>query len=554
MKRLLTLAFILYAVNAHAQLMDGPHPLTMKDTLRGMLTPMRTCYDVTFYDLHVRVDLEKQGITGENTIYYTAVTDFQELQIDLFANMEISAITWKGKDCSFTRKFDAVFVRFPGKVKKGDTGSFTVSYHGSPQIAKNPPWDGGFTYASDVDGNPWLGVSCEGLGASVWWPNKDHLSDEPDSMSIRVEVRDDLQCISNGNLRKSFPVANGYREFDWFVSYPINNYNVTLNIGKYAHFHDAYIGINGDTLDLDYYVLPQDLDKAKKQFIQVKPMLTAYEKYLGPYPFYKDGYALVQTPYLGMEHQSAIAYGNGYKNGYSGFDYSGIGLQFDYIIIHESGHEWWGNNVSCADIADMWIHEGFCTYSESLYVEDMYGYDVAMKYMDHEKTLVGNDAPVIGRYNINEEGSGDMYPKGALLLNTIRTLTDNDKLWWSILRGIQHDFALQTVSSAQIESYIMRKAGKDYSKVFDQYLRHAAIPVMEYSLTQSDTGLLVRYHWIADVPDFNMPLRYNTGKNDFVWVYPTTEWQEMLIPDMQRGKFKWDSMHFYFKENVVRSN
>lgn len=537
----------------YGQLMDNQVLFTQKDTLRGALRPERTCFDVTYYNLTVDVNIGAKSIKGSNDMHFTAVEDFTILQIDLFQNLNITSITWKGKILEFKRQFDAVFVQFPSTIKKGDKEIITIAYEGYPQIAKNAPWDGGFSFDTDINGNPWVGISCEGLGASVWWPNKDHLSDEPDSMMINGIVPMDLMCVANGNLIATEQLAGNKMKYSWKVSYPINNYNVSLNIGKYVHFSDVYTQTNGKDLALDYYVLDYNLEVAKKQFEQVKPMMACYEKYLGPYPFYKDGFAMVETPYLGMEHQSVIAYGNKYQTGYLGFDFSGIGLDFDYIIIHETGHEWWGNNVSMKDLADMWIHEGFCTYSESIYVECLYGNETALDYINASKRSISNDRPIIGIYNVNSEGSGDMYQKGAVFLNTLRYQVNNDPLWWNIILGIQKDFAKQTVTTAQIENYISRKAGKDFSKLFDQYLRHADIPVLEYKFQRTSAGLELNFRWVADVAGFDMPIRYISKGGKPVWVNPTTEWQQLNIEGLDEKTFKWDTRHFYFTEKLVKS-
>lgn len=542
-----------FAQASYAQLFDKTEVFTKKDTLRGTLLPERACFDVTYYNLTVDLDISGKTLIGSNDIYFTAVSDFDKLQIDLFDYLKIDGIIWKGKKLDFTREYNAVFVKFPQKIKKGDKQMFTVNYSGAPQIAKNAPWDGGFSFASDKNGNPWVGVSCEGLGASVWWPNKDHLSDEPDSMMINAIVPSDLMCVANGNLVEKKEMQKSRTKYSWKVSYPINNYNVTLNIGKYAHFGDTYTNADGSVLALDYYVLDYNLETAKKQFEQVKPMMACYEKYLGKYPFIKDGYAMVETPYLGMEHQSAVAYGNQYKTGYLGFDFSGINLDFDYIIIHETGHEWWGNNVSAKDIADLWIHEGFCTYSESIYVECMFGYDVAMKYIDAMKNNVVNGGPIIGKYDVNNEGSADMYNKSAIFLNTLRSQVDNDALWWSIILGIQKDFGKQTVTTAQIENYISRKAGKDFSKLFEQYLRNAALPELEYKFVRTAEGIELTYRWVANVSGFNMPIKYINQQGKGIWLNPTTEWQTITINGMDEKSFKLDTIHFYFTEKLVKS-
>ncbi len=538
--------------SSFAQLFDKQEGFTRKDSLRGDLSAVRSCYDVTFYDLKVKVDILNKRIDGSNSIYYTVVNDFKTLQIDLTEKLAITNIFFGDKTLEFKREFDAVFVSFPEKQLKGTKGMIRVEYGGMPQIAKNAPWDGGFSYTADKQGYPWVGISCQGLGASVWWPNKDHLSDEPDSMMIRAIVPADLKCIANGNLRAEKADIQGFKEFDWFVSYPINNYNVSLNIGRYTHLEDEFTYSDGEKLAIDYYVLDYNAEVAKKHFEQVKPMLSCYEKYLGKYPFPKDGYAMVETPYLGMEHQSAVAYGNQYKTGYMGFDYSGIGLDFDYIIIHESGHEWWGNNVSVKDIADLWIHEGFCTYSETIYVECMFDKQTAMNYLTAMKSNIGNAEPIIGKYKVNNEGNGDMYQKGALILNTLRSITDNDELWWSIIKGIQKDYALQTVTSQQIENYINRKSGKDFSKEFDQYLRRSKLPVLEYSLNPTSNGLEFKYRWVTPDKEFAMPLRYINEKKELIWIYPTSQWQSVSLPGITLTQFKLDEEHFYFEGRMVK--
>lgn len=550
------ITFIMLYVGAtaalSAQLLDKPHPYTQADTLRGSLRPERTCYDVKAYDLTVEVDIPTKSISGSNVITFEAVSDFSKLQIDLFLELAITSITFKGRPLSYTREANAVFIDFPNTVTAGTTDAFTIDYNGTPREAQNPPWDGGFSWSLDDKGNPWVAVSCQGLGASVWWPNKDHLSDEPNRMTITVIAPDTLTAIANGNLVAEKPAGKGKKAATWAVTYPINNYNVTLNIGKYVHFGETLFRADGTELPLDYYVMAYNLERARKQFTQVKPMLACYEQYLGPYPFTNDGFALVETPYVGMEHQGAVAYGNRYKTGYAGFDYSGIGLDFDYIIIHEAGHEWWGNNVSMQDLADMWIHEGFCTYSEAIYVECMYDRTTADAYIKAKRNLVANDKPIIGDYGVNNEGSGDMYPKGAIMLHMLRALTDNDSLWWSIIRGLQQDFALKTVTTAQIEQYISQKAGKDFSKVFDQYLRNTDLPKLEYRLTEENGGVQFEYRWVADAAGFNMPVRYTAANSKWVWCTPGPEWQQTFIPGVNSRTFRLDTNQFWFEERVMR--
>lgn len=531
--------FISFSAGAQLLVDDEMKP-SRADTLRGMLLPERSCYDVLFYDLTVKVFPDSQFIEGTTAMVFRAATDFEVMQTDLFRNMHIHGITLNETPVAYQREYNAVFVHAGRQVSKGSVSIMKIKYSGKPAPAKLPPWDGGFVWQTDNHGNPWIGVACEGTGASLWWPNKDHLSDEPDSMRIHIIVPDTLMAVSNGLLTGIREAGPGWKQYDWRVSYPINNYNVTLNIGKYAHFADTYEG-DGYLLRLDYYVLPDNLDKAARQFGQVKPMLRCFEKYFGRFPFWRDGYKLVETPYLGMEHQSAIAYGNSYMTGYAGIDYSRIGLDFDYIIIHESGHEWWGNAVSCSDLADLWIHEGFCTYSEALYVECMHGYQTALDYVNAKKLEVENKEPVIGPYHINREGSSDMYNKGMLMLHTLRHVIDNDSLWFAIIRGIIDEFSYKSTTSAAIENYISRKAGRDLGNFFDQYLRHANIPVLEYSRKKA----LLKYRWVADVAGFNMPVKATTAPGTFTWIYPTTYWQEMTIALPKKEPFQIAERLFY---------
>lgn len=526
-----------------AQLLtDEENPPTLADTLRGMLLESRACYDVGYYDLTVQVHPDSRLIEGINRMTIAATADFTQLQFDLFENMHIKQVTFDDEVLSFQRVYNAVFITLPAPAKKGTQHTMQVDFSGNPVVAKTPPWDGGFVWEQDNNGNPWVGVACEGIGASLWWPNKDHLSDEPDSMKIHLVVPDTLVGVSNGRLLGISETAPGWKQYDWSVSYPINNYNVTVNIGKYASFTDTYVNEHGN-LALNYYVLEPNLEKARKHFAQVKPMMQCFEHYFGEFPFWRDGYKLVETPYLGMEHQSAIAYGNGYQKGYAGMDYSRIGLNFDYIIIHETGHEWWGNSVSCSDIADLWIHEGFCTYAEALYVECLHGRDTSLAYINAKKNHVENTNPIIGTYNLNREGAGDMYNKGMLLLHTLRTVVNNDSLWFSIIKGIAVDFKYKTTSSAEIENYISVKAGMDLRYFFDQYLRHAQLPVFEYKLKKKNKVL--EYRWAADVSDFRMPLDVTTAPAVFSRMYPTTSWQTMNVSLGKKDAFAVAEHHYY---------
>lgn len=508
---------------------------TKADTLRGKLTPLRTTYDITYYHLDLKVDIANRFISGSNVFKFTATDDLQRLQFDLFDHLAVDKVIYKGKELPFQREFNAVFIDFPALIKQGSKEEFTVHYSGKALVAKRAPWDGGFTFAQDKQGKPWVGVSCQGLGASSWWPTKDQQSDEVDSMMISISVPEGLINISNGRLRSIEKLKDGYTRFNWFVSYPINNYTVTLNIADYVHFDDSYSGENGN-LTLDYYVLKENLEKAKKQFgANVKPMVKVFENWFGPYPFYRDGFKLIDAPYLGMEHQSAIAYGNKYLNGYMGTDLSGTGygMKWDYIIVHEAGHEWFGNNITSKDIADMWIHEGFTMYSEGLIVENIDGKKAGAKYIAGVRKNVVNNIPIIGPYDVNTKGSGDMYYKGANLVHILRTIIDDDTKWRSILRGLNKDFGLKTTTTGEVEKYITAKSGKDLSKIFDQYLRSRTIPELEYKIS----GGKVSFRWNSAVPGFDMPIRIVTGKK-YKWIYPSSDWKTIkiktaFVPDLE---------------------
>lgn len=529
---------------------------TYSDSLRGNLSEFRLCYDVFYYDLNVTVDDHQQKlINSSNTIHAIAISSFQKIQIDLFESLKIHSIEFEEKMLEFERIYNAVFVNFPRIINVNEKINFKVMYSGKPRVAVNPPWDGGFSWEKDKNGNSWIGVSCQGLGASSWWPCKDHQSDEPDSMNITSTVRYPLQVISNGKKKSdqtffSDKLQSKANKSSWFVSYPINNYNVTLCIGDYKYFNDYHVN-NHDTLDLDYYVLKYNYNKAKDHFQQVKPMLECFEKYFGPYPFYKDGYTLIETPYLGMEHQSAIAYGNNYLPGYNGNRQFISGLDFDYIIIHETGHEWWGNSITTNDIADMWIHEGFCTYSEVLYVECIYGYDIMLDYVNNQKRSVRNDKPIIGPYNVNKKGSNDMYQKGSLMLHTLRSLIDNDSLWFSIIKGISEEFKYQIVDGAEIIEYINEKVDLDLYYFFQQYLYKSEIPTFEYKTQKKGREYTLLYRWNA-IDDFNMNIKVNVETKDIL-LLPDNEWKEYSLGNVDIKSFKVREDLFYVNVKKIMS-
>ena len=526
-----------------AQLLQEKEKYTHADTLRGSLSPLRSCYDINYYHLDVKVNIDQRFISGSNQFKFTATEDFAKLQFDLFANLNVDKVVYKGKTLPYTREANAVFVTFPQPIAKGSKDEFTVYYSGKPTVAVNAPWDGGLVFKKDSLGKPWVATACEGIGASIWWPNKDHLSDEVDSMMISISVPKGLKDVSNGRLRKVTPLKDGYTRFDWFVANPINNYDVTANIGDYTHFSDTYDGEKGK-LTLDYWVLPASLTKAKKQFAEnVKPMLKAFEHWFGPYPFYEDGYKLVETPHLGMEHQSATAYGNHYLNGYLGYDMSstGWGLKWDYIIVHESGHEWFGNNITGKDLADMWIHESFTCYSESLFIENNWGKKAGQEYNKGLRPGISNDSPILGVYNVNKEGSGDMYPKGAVLLNMVRTIINDDEKWRGILRGLNKTFYHQTVTYDQVVNYITEQSGKKLLPVFDQYLHYKNLPTLEFAIRD---GKLLS-HWIADATGFTMPVLVRVKGGEYQFITPTTRFSPVAIEGASIDNIEVDTFNYY---------
>jgi len=526
MPRLFILLFILLFTINNQTIAQGifgeKNNFTRQDTLRGTITDERSWWDLNYYHLDIKVDPEKRTIKGSNTVGYTVLNSNKLMQIDLQEPLNITSVKQNNKSLHFTREGNAYFIELKKKQKVGKVNYITIEYEGKPKVAIRAPWDGGLSWEKDENGIDFIATSCQGLGASVWWPNKDHMYDEVDSMLISVNVPKHLTNVSNGRLRKVIEKDDDTKTYQWYVSNPINNYGVNINIGDYVHFSEKYDGEKG-ILDIDYYVLRDNLEKAKKQFKQVPMMLDAFEHWFGPYPFYEDSFKLVEVPYLGMEHQSSITYGNKYMQGYLGRDLSrtGWGLKFDYIIIHEAGHEWFANNITYKDIADMWIHEGFTCYSENLYVDYHYGKEASADYVIGSRRGIGNRRPIIGPYNVNREGSGDMYSKGANILHTLRQVAKDDEKWRQILRGLNKEFYHQTVTSKQIEEYISENIGFDLKYVFDQYLRDIRIPVLEYFIKDG----ILKYRWAETIDGFNMPIEI-TLDNKKTWIYPENSWKE----------------------------
>jgi aminopeptidase N len=503
---------------ATSQTPQTPPAPTRADILRGAYGQYRANNDLLYYHLDVRVDPEKKFISGKNTIRFKMLKDDTRIQLDLHQALNVDKILLGATELKYEREFGAVFVDFPETLRAGRVYSIDFYYSGNPLETGR---FGGIAFRKDSAGRPWINTACEGIGASIWWPNKDQWRDEVESMEISVSIPNDLVDVSNGKFMGKTDLGDGYTKWDWLVHYPINNYDVSLNIGKYEHFSDQL----GD-LPLDFYALPEDLDKAKKQFAQAKGMLQAFQHYFGEYPFKKDGYKLIEVPYSGMEHQSAVTYGNHFANGYLERDWTGVGisLRFDFIIIHESGHEWFGNSITAADPSDMWIHEGWTTYLECLYVEYMYGHDDYLKYVNAYKSKVKNAKPIIAERGINAEPPQDQYFKGALFLNTLRSVVNDDPRWFKLIHDLYQHFKYENIMTEDIVAFFNQKTGKDMTPIFNQYLRHTAIPTLELKFDAGEGT--VSYRWKVDEPGFVMPVR--AGKKDnWQLIQATTDWQSM---------------------------
>ena len=536
-KSFFTLALLLsFTLSSFGQVLSNKTEYTEADTLRGSLR-LERAYDVQKYHLKVRLDPEERFISGFNSISFKTEQELPVMQVDLFENMQVDSIIHHSEKLEYSRKHNAVFINFETPLKKGILDSIRFYYSGHPKVAKNAPWDGGFVFQKDKEGNHFIAVAVQGTGASLWYPNKDHQSDEPEEVLIEAAVPNGLMNVSNGRFVGKKDLGDGYTRWSWKVNNPINNYNIVLNVANYAHFSDSY-----KDLDLDYYVLPYNLEKARKQFEEVKPMMECFYEKMGPYPFEEDGFKLVETPYLGMEHQSAVAYGNQYMMGYLGRDLSGtgIGLKWDFIIIHESAHEWYGNSITAADIADMWIHEGFTTYAEAVYIECRWGKEQALKYLKGTRKGATNSTPIIGDYGVNSEGSGDMYIKGANLVNMIRSIYDDDELWWETLKDYTSTYRHKIIDTETTEDFFDAATEVDLQPVFDQYLRHASLPVLQFK----KTGETFSYRWNADVKDFSMPVDVFIDGEE-VRLQATDEWQKLKEEVNNRDDIRINELEFY---------
>jgi len=521
---LLLFSSLFFLLFTHAQSSNGDKKFTHADSLRGSLSKARTWWDVQHYSILVEPDYAQKTISGKVDIQFKAIAAHDTMQIDLQAPMQLNKAYLGDEPLHYFRDGNAYFIVLKQSIKTGTEATLALSFSGKVREAIRPPWDGGWIFSTDKKGNPWMSVACQGLGASVWYPCKDHQSDEPDRGALlRISVPDTLMAIGNGRLKGKQQYKKGWTVYDWEVKNPINNYNIIPYIGKYAHFNESYAGEKGK-LDCDYWVLEDELEKAKEQFKQVPLMLKAFEHWFGAYPFYEDGFKLVQSPHLGMEHQSAVAYGNGFQNGYRGRDLSGSGwgLKWDFIIVHESGHEWFGNNITSNDLADMWLHESFTNYSETLFTDFHFGTAAGNAYVQGTRALIRNDAPIIATYNVNDQGSGDMYYKGGNLVHIIRQLFKSDEKFRTALRELNKTFYHKTVNTKEVESFFSTKTELNLSPVFDQYLRNTSIPTLEIKKGKKE----IMYRWKDCIPSFNMPVRLMSDKES-KWIYPTSSWKTL---------------------------
>ncbi len=523
--------------------MHSQESFTRKDSLFGGLRTERTCFDVLRYDLNIKINPQEKSIVGFNEISFRVIENTNKIQIDLFENMRIDSIVFDSQKLNYKREFNAVFIDFKKALVKDTTQKLRFYYSGNPIVAKRAPWDGGFVFEKDSNKKDWIGVAVQGTGASLWFPCKDSQTDEPDNGStIKVAVPNGLMNVSNGRFLGQQDLKNGYTRWDWEVKNPINSYDITINIGDYVHFGERY-----KNLDLDYYVLRENEAKARVQFEQVKPMMDCFQSKFGTYPFAEDGYKLVETHYLGMEHQSAVAYGNKYQNGYLGNDLSGTGngLLFDFIIIHESGHEWFGNSITSADVADMWIHEGFTCYTESIFLECQYGYEKAQQYINGLKRNIQNDKPIIGQYGVGNEGSGDMYYKGALMLNTIRHIINDDSKWWEILLKYSNTFRHKIIDTPTVIAFFNQETGLNLTPIFSQYLKYKAVPILEVNI---DKKKRLSLKWNTAEPNFEMPVEVNiNGKIKRIPV--TNQWTkftEKIKSDFGSKNFNTNKFLYQF--------
>lgn len=519
-------------------------PFSKQEYLHGKVTKYRSCFDVKMYEITTKVFIEQKFISGKNEITFLALKDLNKIQIDLKLPMKIERVLYKEKELLYEQDSNAYFIIFNEKIKEGSVHTITVYYSGNPPVAKNAPWDGGFVFNKDSSNKPWVGLACEGIGAYCWLPCKDHLSDEAEIMIMHLQVPNGLVGVSNGKMIGKTPLNNGYTQYDWKVSYPINNYNITLNIADYVQLQDEYRSPTNGIMVLNYYVLKENERKAKVHFKQVKDMMGCFERFFTPYPFWNDGYKLVETPYWGMEHQSCVSYGNDYKNNEWGFD---------FIIVHESGHEWFGNSLSMKDPSDMWIHESFTTYSEAVYVEFKQGIENAVKYLNSQKHHIKNIVSMIAPKDVYYHGrkDNDIYYKGSWMLHTMRKMLNNDTTWFNMLYELNDDLKLKTLTSADIENYMSQRTRFNYAPFFNQYLRQSKLPVFEYQFLEKENKLELKYRLTTDVSGLEMPIKVMLSKDKYEYIIPANHWKIVELQYSGKENFKVDTENFLIEVKEV---
>ena len=553
--KLLTVLGLVYSGLAFGQLGEKKEVFTHQDTLRGSLNADRTWWDVIHYTIGVTPDFDTKSIKGKVDIRFKVLSPGKRMQIDLQEPMVLTKAYLGDTKLNYTREGNVYYLDIPMSLRKGKIEKLALAYEGNPKVAKRAPWDGGWIFQKDAQGRPWMSVACQGLGASVWYPCKDHQSDEPDSGAVMmITIPDTLVGVANGRLINKKSFSPGTSTWRWEVKNPINNYNLVPYIGKYVNFTDTVMGEKGK-LDMSYWVLDYNLEKAQKQFTQAKTMIHAFEYWMGPYPFYEDSYKLVDAPHLGMEHQSAVAYGNKYQNGYLGRDQSasGWGLKWDFIIVHESGHEWFANSITSKDLADMWIHEGFTNYSETLFTDYVYGAQAGNEYNVGSRKNIRNDRPIIGPYGVNKEGSGDMYPKSGSMLQSIRHAMNNDDKFREMLRFLNKKFYHKTVTTEDIQAVVSEYFGSPVNKIFDQYLRTIDIPVLEYAVSADKTKLYYRY--TNCVEGFNLPLFIQGNTGSLILGPESYKWNSKELKPGQAASFPFDTIEkaYYLKLRQVET-
>ena len=514
-----------------------PHKYTDENILLGEMTKYRDCFDVYYYDLSVELDPSNELLMGTVEIHSKAQKDFDRFQIDLHSNFQIEGITDKitGESLNYTREERAIYI--DNTRKKDESFTIEVRYSGKPVKAKKAPWKGGFVWKKDKERNPWVGVACETDGASIWWPLKDHTSDEPDSMRMHYTVPEGLIAVGNGRFEGEV-ASEHLTTFNWFVSYPINTYNVTVYVGDFKMLKDEYIGISGEKLELTHYVLERNYEKAKKHFQQVHPMLKIYEQKFGEYPWFNDGFKLIESPYEGMEHQTAIAYGNGYKND--------IDPVTDYILLHELAHEWWGNSITAKDLADVWLQEGFATYAEALYFEEKNGKDKYDQHLYFNKIFIKNKYPVVGEKNrrwFHFRKSSDAYVKGAWVLQSLRVQMENDSLFFDIIKSFYDRHKYKIVESNDFIEIVNEKTGEDYQWFFNQYLYNNFAPEFEYGVSLSGS---LYYRWNNVSEDFDKLKVRMKSQGKIIELSPSTKVQKLVLPKTAYGAW---NIEFLGREN-----